>query len=43
MMWRSGSHTPTNKMRKEFTAKFSEEIAMGIHIDNIVAIARGQK
>ena len=43
MMWRSGSHTPTNNMRKEFTAKFSEEIAMGIHIDNIVAIARGQK
>jgi hypoxanthine phosphoribosyltransferase len=30
-------------MRKEFTAKFSEEIAMGIHIDNIVAIARGGK
>jgi hypothetical protein len=30
-------------MRKDFTAKFSEDIAMGIHIDNIVAIARGGK
>jgi hypothetical protein len=30
-------------MRKDFTAKFSEEIAMGIHIDNIVAIAKGRK
>jgi hypothetical protein len=30
-------------MRKDFTAKFSEDIAMGIHIDNIVAIARGKK
>jgi hypothetical protein len=28
-------------MRKDFTAKFSEDIAMGIHIDNIVAIAMG--
>jgi AcrR family transcriptional regulator len=43
MMWRSGSHTPTNNMRKDFTAKFSEDIAMGIHIDNIVAIAKGSK
>jgi AcrR family transcriptional regulator len=43
MMWRSGSHTPTNNMRKDFTAKFSEEVAMRIHIDNIIAIARGQK
>jgi AcrR family transcriptional regulator len=43
MMWRSGSHTPTNNMRKDFTAKFSEDIAMGIHIDNIVSIARGRK
>jgi hypothetical protein len=41
MMWRSGSHTPTNNMRKDFTAKFSEEVAMRIHIDNIIAIARG--
>jgi hypothetical protein len=30
-------------MRKDFTAKFSEDIAMGIHIDNIVGIARGRK
>jgi hypothetical protein len=30
-------------MRKDFTAKFSEDIAMSIHIDNIVAIARGKK
>jgi hypothetical protein len=30
-------------MRKDFTAKFSEEIAMGIHIDNIVAIAKGSR
>ena len=43
MMWRSGSHTPTNNMRKDFTAKFSEDIAMANHIDNIVAIARGSK
>ena len=43
MMWRSGSHTPTNSMRKDFTAKLSEEIAMRVHVDNIVAIARGGK
>jgi AcrR family transcriptional regulator len=43
MMWRSGSHTPTNSMRKDFTAKFSEDVAMGIHIENIMAIARGRK
>ena len=43
MMWRSGSHTPTNNMRKDFTAKFSEDIAMGIHVDNIIALARGRK
>ena len=43
MMWRSGSHTPTNNMRKDFTAKFSEDVAMGIHIENIMAIARGRK
>jgi hypothetical protein len=43
MMWRSGSHTPTNNMRKDFTAKFSEDVAMGIHIDNIVAIAKGSR
>jgi hypothetical protein len=43
MMWHSGSHTPTNNMRKDFTTKFNEAIAMGNHIDNIVAIARGSK
>lgn len=43
MMWRSGSHIPTNNLRKEFTAKVSENLAMGVHIDNIIAIARGKK
>jgi AcrR family transcriptional regulator len=43
MMWRSGSHIPTTNLRKEFTAKLSEDLAMRLHIDNIVAIARGQK
>jgi AcrR family transcriptional regulator len=43
MMWRSGSHIPTNNLRKEFTAKISEHLAMGVHIDNIIAIARGKK
>lgn len=43
MMWRSGSHIPTNGMRKEFTAKISDKLAMGVHIDNIIAIAKGTK
>ena len=43
MMWRSGSHTPTKNLQKEFTAKISEDLAVGVHIDNIVAIARGRK
>lgn len=43
MMWRSGSHIPTTNLRKEFTAKLSEDLAMRLHVDNIVAIARGQK
>jgi AcrR family transcriptional regulator len=43
MMWRSGSHIPTTNLRKEFTAKLSEDLAMRLHIDNIVAIARGNK
>jgi AcrR family transcriptional regulator len=43
MMWKSGSHTPTKNLQKEFTAKVSEDLAMRIHIDNIVAIARGAK
>jgi AcrR family transcriptional regulator len=43
MMWRSGSHIPTTNLRKEFTAKVSEDLAIGLHIDNIIAIARGKK
>jgi AcrR family transcriptional regulator len=43
MMWRGGSHTPTKIMRKDFTSKISEDIAIGVHLDNIVAIARGRK
>ena len=43
MMWRSGSHIPTNNLRKEFTAKLSEDIAMAVHVDNIIAIAKGKK
>jgi len=43
MMWKSGSHIPTNNLRKEFTAKMSEELAMRLHIDNIIALARGRK
>jgi AcrR family transcriptional regulator len=43
MMWASGSHTPTNNMRKDFTAKFSDRMAIGVHIDNVIAIARGRK
>jgi AcrR family transcriptional regulator len=43
MMWRSGSHIPTTNLRKEFTAKLSEDLAMRLHIDNIVAIAKGHK
>ena len=41
MMWRSGSHIPTTNLRKEFTAKLSEDLAMKLHVDNIVEIARG--
>ena len=43
MMWRSGSHIPTTNLRKEFTAKLSEDLAMRLHIDNIMAIAKGHK
>ena len=43
MMWRSGSHIPTNNLRKDFTDKVSENLATRLHIDNIVAIARGRK
>jgi hypothetical protein len=43
MLWRSGSHIPTDNLRKEFTAKLSDTFAIGIHIDNIIAIARGGK
>jgi hypothetical protein len=42
-LWISGSHTPTRNLRKEFTAKVSEDLAIRAHIDNIVAIARGRK
>ena len=42
MMWRSGSHIPTTNLRKEFTAKLSEDLAMKLHVDNIVEIARGR-
>jgi AcrR family transcriptional regulator len=43
MMWRSGSHIPTDKLRKDFTTKVSEDLAMKIHIDNIIEIAKGKK
>ena len=43
MMWRSGSHIPTTNLRKEFTTKVSEDLAMGVHVDNIIAIAKGKK
>ena len=43
MMWRSGSHRPTPNLRKDFTDKVSENLAMRLHVDNIVAIARGRK
>jgi AcrR family transcriptional regulator len=43
MMWKGGSHTPTKNLRKDFTTKVSEDLAMGVHIDNIIAIARGRK
>jgi hypothetical protein len=43
MMWRSGSHIPTTNLRKDFTDKVSENLAMRLHVDNIVAIARGRK
>lgn len=43
MMWRSGSHIPTNNLRKDFTAKVSEDLAMRLHVDNIIEIARGHK
>jgi AcrR family transcriptional regulator len=43
MIWRSGSHTPTKNLRKDFTAKMSDVLAIGIHIDNIIAIAKGKK
>ena len=43
MMWRSGSHIPTTNLRKEFTTKVSEDLAMGVHVDNIIAIAKGEK
>jgi AcrR family transcriptional regulator len=42
-MWISGSHTPTRNLRKEFTTKISEELAINAHIENILAIARGRK
>jgi AcrR family transcriptional regulator len=42
-LWRSGSHTPTNNLRQEFTAKISEDLAVGVHLENIMAIARGRK
>jgi AcrR family transcriptional regulator len=43
MMWRSGSHIPTNNLRKDFTAKVSEDLAMRLHVDNIIEIAKGRK
>ena len=43
MMWRSGSHIPTTNLRKQFTAKVSEDLAMRVHVDNIIDIARGKK
>jgi len=42
-MWISGSHTPTRNLRKDFTAKISEDLAIRAHIENIIAIARGRK
>ena len=43
MMWRGGSHIPTTNLRKQFTAKVSEDLAMKVHVDNIIDIARGKK
>lgn len=43
MMWRSGAHIPTNNLRQEFTAKISEDLAMKVHVDNIIDIARERK
>jgi AcrR family transcriptional regulator len=43
MMWRSGSHIPTNNLRKEFTNKISDKLATAVHIDNIIALAKGKK
>jgi hypothetical protein len=42
-LWISGSHTPTNNLRKEFTAKVSEDLAIKVHTENILAVARGRK
>lgn len=42
-LWNSGSHIPTRNLRQDFTAKVSERLAVDVHLDNIVAIARGQK
>lgn len=43
MMWRSGAHIPTNNLRQEFAAKISEDLAMKVHVDNIIDIARERK
>ena len=41
--WLSGSHTPTRNLRHEFTTKVSEKIAIHSHIENVIAIAKGNK
>lgn len=42
-LWNSGSHIPTRNLRQEFTAKVSDRLAVSVHMDNIIAIARGRK
>jgi AcrR family transcriptional regulator len=42
-LWNSGSHIPTRNLRQDFTEKVSERLAIEVHMDNIVAIAKGRK
>jgi AcrR family transcriptional regulator len=40
--WRSGSHTPSKNLQKEFAAKITEQITLKSHIENVIAVARGR-
>jgi AcrR family transcriptional regulator len=40
--WRSGYHSASSKIRKEFATRLTEKITIDSHIDNVIAAARGK-